>query len=299
MNFLYKSILYLIFVVILFFQQNAYAGSIKIDRFASSIVLTNKILQPINISIISPCKWKVLVQALDSRIVNQDNPSYSIPITRIELAETSGAPVSNLGCGKIVEINSGLNQGMSNLNLALATLFFENDRPGNYSTDIRFTLVDENNVQTDDIYNLRFKINEVSKVNFLRKVSTIQLSKENTLKFDSQQNMETPLGVYVSSNKNWKLYINKIAGAKESPLRYSVKVLGGDSSVNCNTSGEYIPLNQNRILIASGKATFNDAMKCLDKKLINIDYLITSPKSEFLEPGLYSTDFEYRLETED
>lgn len=236
---------------------------------------------------------------MDNRIINQDNPNYSIPITRVELAESSGAPVSNLAAGKIVEINSNLNQGMNNINLALNTFCFDNDRPGNYSTDIKFTLIDENNVQTDDIYNFRFNINEIATVDFLKRVSAIHMRKEKVLQYNSQQNMESPLGVYVSSNKNWKLYINKITDSKEIPLRYAVKVMGGDSTVNCNVSGDYIPINQNQILIASGKATFNDAMNCLDKKLINIDYLVKSPENKLLKSGSYSVDFEYKLETED
>lgn len=56
MGFLSKFILCFLFINLPFFQSAANAGSIKVDRFASPIKLTNRILQPINVSIISQGK---------------------------------------------------------------------------------------------------------------------------------------------------------------------------------------------------------------------------------------------------
>lgn len=300
MEIISKRLLYF-FILCLFFlsSQTANAGAIKVDKFSSPIKMSNKILQPINLSVFTQGKWRILVEAIDNRIVNQDNPSYSIPISRLELAETGGNTISCLDFGKILELRSGNNIGLSSVNLALNTICFDNDRPGHYVTDIKFTLIDGNNIQTQDIYSYRFNIEEKSSIEFLRNAITLQMDKDKILTRGSSQNLGSPLGVYISSNKNWKLYACKAFGANDNNLKYSMRILGSDPAINCNLKGDFTQISENPILIASGKATFNDSMRTLDKKIINVDYLVKGPDNEYIPAGTYSTNFEYKLETED
>lgn len=297
MDFLSKKIFYITIISLLFLQMPTLAGAIKVERFSSPIKLGNKISQPINLLFSSEGNWKLLVTSLDSRIVNQDNPSYSIPITRLELAELGGNPISNFDFGKIMEIRNGSNTGINNLNLSINVITHEADRPGNYVTEIKFTLLNQNAVVAEDIYSFRFRQEEIASIDFSNKVVNLSLAKDKILQKNASQNLSTPFGLYISSNKDWKLYVRN-SNSGDKTFHYFVKVMGGDSSINSIATNEYIPLTQNPILLASGKSTINSAMNCLEKKLINIDYMIKGPEDKFVPAGSRSEEFEYRLETE-
>lgn len=292
--------IFLFILICLDLNSQAIAGTIKIDRFSPPINLENRILQPLNINILSEGNWKIQIQPLENRIINQDNPNYSIPITRLELQQQNGIPVTNFNAGKVYEINSFQNNNSNNVNLSISTKYFNNDRPGTYSTDIKVTLIDTNNIPTEEFYNLRFKIDEKASLEFLQKTSFIKLTKEQILRKGSTQNLDNLVGIYVSSNKDWKLYMTKIPNENDDKLKYLLKVIGEDSSINYKNNTDYIPIfNNQKILLATGKATFNDSIQNLDKKLINIDYILKTPENEYLQPGNYTSDFEYKLETEE
>jgi len=299
MDLLYKRILYLIFGLILSFSTSADAISLKVEKFSSPIKLANKVSQPINLSFTAEGNWKLLVEALDSQVRNQDNPNYSIPITRLELAALGGNPIAYFDAGKVIEIKSGGSVGINNINLALNVISHDCDRPGNYVADVKFTIIGQNAATSEDIYSFRFRQEEIASIVFSNRVLNLSIDKSKILQKGSKQNLPMPLGMYISSNKNWKLYVRKIPDSKNTELSYSVKVLGGDQAINFNTTNEYIPMNENPILLASGKSTINDTMNCLDKKLINIDYQVKGPDDKFISSGSKSEDFEYRLETED
>jgi len=299
MYLLYKRILYITLGIILLLPMNAYAGNIKVEKFSSPIKFANKISQPVNLSFAAEGNWKLLVQALDCKIVNQDNPSTSIPITRLELAELGGNPIAYFDAGKVIEIKSGSSVGINNINLALNVISQDCDRPGNYVADVKFTLIGQNSVTSEDIYSFRFRQDEISSIVFSNRILNLSIDKNKILQKGSKQSLPMPLGMYISSNKNWKLYVRKLPDSKNTELSYSVKVLGGDQAINFNVTNEYILMNENSILLASGKSTINEAMNCLDKKLVNIDYQVKGPDDKFISSGSRSEDFEYRLETED
>lgn len=280
-------------------QLAAQATSLRVDRFSMPIILANKISQPLSLSFTAEGNWKLLVEVMDSQIRNQDNPSYSIPTTRLELAQLGGTPISNFDTGKVIEVKSGDINGTNNLNLALNMINFDSDRPGNYVVDVKFTLVSQNNTVAEDIYSFRFTKDEICSIDFSNRVTRLALEKDKILQKNSIQNLSTPLGLYVTSNKDWKLFLRRIPNSKDTTLTYFFKVLGGDQSVNCNMTNEYIHLTETPILIASGKCTINDVMNCLDKKLINIDYQIKGPEDKFIPAGSRSEEFEYSLETDD
>jgi len=299
MKFVSKQLLYILIFSLFNLSLTAQAGSLKIERFSMPIKVGNKISQPINLSLSAEGNWRLLVEILDSQIRNQDNPSFSIPVTRLELAQLGGTPISNFDVGKIIEIKSGDINGASNLNLALNLISFDSDRPGNYTADIKFTLVSQNNTLNEDVCSLRFMKDEIASIDFSNRVTNLAVDRDKTLEKASTQNLSIPLGLYISSNKNWKLYIRKLSGSKDTTISYFVKVLGGDQAVNYNMTNEFIPMKEAPILLASGKSTINDSMNCLDKKLVNIDYQIKGPEEEFIPAGTRSEEFEYRLETED
>lgn len=302
MKFIFKKLLlFYVFGIILTSSVNA--STLKIEKFVQPIKLANKISQPISLSFVADGNWRLLVEAMESRINNQDNPNYSLPVSRMELTELNGTPISNFGVGKVIEINNrgliGVNGGVNNLNFAINTNCFDSDRPGNYSTDIKFTLIDNSSNISEDFYNLRFTKDEISSIDFSNKFLKLSMDKNRILQKNCSQNLPTPLSLYVSSNKNWKLYINKPSSSKDKELTYFVRVLGGDSAINCNLTVDYIQLSEKSVLLASGKATINEVMNNLDKKTINIDYLIKGPENKFISAGSRSEEFEYRLETED
>lgn len=295
-NVLYKKILYFILINVIVFSMPAQAGSIRVTNFSSPTVFANRISQPINIIFSSTGNWKLLVQAAESKIFNQ-NSAYTLPITRLELAELGGNPIVNFDMGKIIELRSGNSCGMNNLNLALNLTTFDNDRPGYYYTDIKFTLIDKNSMVTEDVYNLGFMKNEISSIEFTNRMTNVSIDRDKVLQTNFTQRLANPVGLYVSSNKDWKLYVKKMYG-KTNNYNYFVRVLGADPAIKCNCAADYSVLNDNPILLASGKATINDTMNKLDKRFINIDFLIKGPENKIIPAGSCTEEFEYKLETE-
>lgn len=296
MDLLYKKLLYFMVINIFLLTLPVMAGSLRVTNFSSPISFANKVSQPINIIFSSQGNWKILVQAIEPQVFNQ-NSNYSLPITRLELAELGGNPIVTFDVGKIIELKSGTSCGINNLNLALNLTTFDNDRPGYYITGIKFTLIDKNSVVAEDIYNLGFMKNEISSIEFANRVTNVSIDKDKILLKNFTQRLSNPVGVYVSSNKDWKLYVKKMYG-KTNTYSYLVKVLGADPSIKCNSSGDYVLLNDNSVLLASGKATTNDTMNRLDKRFINIDYMIKSPENKIVPAGSCTEEFEYKLETE-
>lgn len=125
------------------------------------------------------------------------------------------------------------------------------------------------------------------------------MDKENILQKNTQQNLKMPLILYITSNKDWKLYVKRNTNDINANLKITpyIKIISADKTINPNLSTNFTILNSDEMLVASGKATFNDLIKKLDKQFINLDYLIKGPKDTFLKSGSKLEEFEYRLET--
>jgi hypothetical protein len=299
MKLLIRRVLLFYIIYVILFTLPSFAGGIKVEQFASPIKLANRVSQPINLTLATNGRWRLLIQALEPQIYNQGKYNYAIPITRMELAEASGVPISNFSAGKIIEINSSQLNGMNSINLALNVATYDNDRPGFYSTDIKFSLIDESNTVTEAVYNLRFTKDEICSLDFSNQILNLKLDKDKILQNGFTQHLQNHLMVYVKSNKDWKLYIKKQPNSKNNVLTYSVKPLYADNSINLNQANDYTLMKDNSVLLASGKATFNDSIQSLDKKLINIDYMVKGPDNSFIPAGRQSEDFQYILQTED
>ena len=162
----------------------------------------------------------------------------------------------------------------------------EGDYPGNYFADVKFTLIDKNAVAAKELYTMRFMQDEIAKIDFSKTLVNLSIDKEKVLARNSSQSLPIPLGLYVSSNKNWKLYIRRVNNNPDKTFRYFVKVLpSADSAISCNSTNEFILLQNTPLLLAMGKSTINDAIKSLDRKLINVDYMINGPEYSFIPAG--------------
>ena len=299
MKTIFKNTFYVLSVLMLYTQVVAQADTLQIEKFSTPIKMANRISQPINVTFASSGRWKLLVETMDPLVRNQENPNYSIPITRVELAELGGRVISNLDVGKILEVKTGIIPGVNSVNIALNALTSEADRAGNYVADLKFTLINlDNNTTTEGIYNFRFVEDEIAKIDFSTNVVNLKLDKEKILTKGASQNLLSPVGLYVTSNKDWKLYVRNLSSIKDTNLTYFYRVLGGDSSVNCNLTNDYVLLSDIPVLIASGKSTIDAGMNCLTKKMVNIDYKIKGPEGQFIKAGTKTTQLEYRLETE-
>jgi hypothetical protein len=295
-----SSLKILIFFIVLVFSTNiSFAYNLQIQRFSTPIKIPNKISQPINITFTTNGNWKLFAEPLDNQIRNIDNPNYTLPITRLELTQIGGMPLSHFDMGKSYEIKNGVSAGMQNINLALNVLNFDADYPGNYLTDIKFTLIDNDSMISEEIYTFRFEQEPIVSVDFSNRNINLKFEKDKILQKNSSQNLSYPFSVYISSNKDWKLFLRSNQ-SNDKNLRYFVKTLnGGDNSIEYIQSNEYIAMNQNQILIAKGKSTINQNTNSLDKKIINIDYLVKGPEDRFIPSGSTTEQFEYILETED
>lgn len=300
MRFSCKLIIINVIGLIIFCSLIASASTIKVEKFSMPVKIPNKISQQIFINFSPEGNWKILVESLESQINNIDNPSHNLPISRLELAEMNGTPITRFDVGKVCELKSGSASGMNNLNLALNAVNFDSDPPGNYIADIKFTLLNDNSVVAEDVFCFRFLQDTIASIDFSRRAVNLKLDKDKILRKNSSQSLPMPVGVYVSSNKNWKLYVRDTATSQNQNLKYFVKVLSAfDSSITCNQSNDYIPLQNIPILLASGKSTINNMSNSLEKKLINIDYMVKGPEDKFIPAGSTSEEFEYRLETEE
>ena len=294
-----KKILYIAMGLALTVYTPANAGTLQVTKYSQPITIMNKVSQPINLSFAADGNWKVLVEPLDSQIRNLDNPNYTLPINRLELAEMNGTPISNFNYGSVLEVKNGNTPGISNLNLSLNIIRSDADYPGNYVTDVKFTLLNNNNLIAEDVYTLRFTQEDIASIDFSRRMMSLKLDKEKILQKNSSQNLQTPFGLYIASNRNWKLYVRNLSNNQDKSLKYFMKVLGGGDDTMClNQASEYIPITDLPILIASGKSTINTMMNTLEKKIINIDYMVKGPEDTFIPAGSKTEEFEYRLETE-
>lgn len=293
----YECILCILFLGVLF-TPSVKANVLKIDKFSMPVKMGNRISQPVNITFAANGKWRLLVQPLENKVCNQDAPNYSIPIQRLELAELGGRVISNFDIGKVMEVRTGVSAGLNSVNVSLNALTYDSDKPGSYTADIKFTLINETGVTSEEIYNFRFTQNEIAKIDFTNKIVNLKLSKDKILQKNSSQNLDTPIGLYVTSNKNWKLYIRDVSNAKNNDLKYFVRVMSGDRTINCRLNNEHILIGTTPILLASGPSTINSSINSLDKKLIHVDYMIRGPTDKFIKAGSTSNEFEYRLETE-
>lgn len=294
-----KKLLYIAMGLALTVYTPANAGTLQVTKFSNPIKVMNKISQPINLSFAAEGNWKVLVEPLDNQIRNLDNPNYTLPINRLEIAEMSGMPIANLNYGSVLEVKNGNIAGISNLNLALNVISSDADYPGNYVTDVKFTLMNNNNLIAQDVYTFRFTQEDIATIDFSKKMVNLKFDKENILRNNSSQNLPSPFGLYVSSNRDWKLYVRNLTNDNDKSLKYFMRVIGsGDDSMTLNQSSEYIPITDVPVLIASGKSTINQVMNLLEKKMINIDYMVKGPNDTFIPSGSKTKEFEYKLETE-
>ena len=293
-----KRVLYLAMGFALTAYSMANAGTLQVTKYSQPITVMNKVSQPINLSFVADGNWKILVEPLDSQIRNLDNPSYTLPINRLELAEMNGTPIANFNYGSVLEVKNSNIPGVNNLNLALNMLRSDADYPGNYVTDVKFSLYNNNNLIAEDVYSLRYTQEDIASVEFSRRMMSMKIDKDKVLQKNSKQNLPAPFGLYVSSNRNWKLYVRNLTNDPDKSLKYFMKVMGGgDDTITLNQS-EYIPITSVPIMIASGKSTINQMMNNLEKKIINIDYMVQGPENTFIPAGSKTEEFEYRLETE-
>lgn len=300
----YKKLLFLLILSLLVIipHQCATAMNLNIDRYSQSVKMHNKVIQPLTMNFVANSPWKLVVCPLDSNFRNIDNSMNSLPLSRLEISQLNGIPLLRMESGKEYEIQKSQNSGNISLNFILNIALFDSDYPGAYLSDLKFTLINtlDNSIIGEDIYNLRFLQDSIAKIEFQTNNLTLQLNKDKILKKNSSQNLSTPFGIYVSSNKNWKLYLKGPETNNEKTLKYLFKVLPStDSLVECIPSLEYRPVKQEKVLIAKGKATINPMTNNLEKKIVNIDYMVRGPEDKYIPSGSSTDEFEYILESED
>ncbi|MCI1272904.1 MAG: hypothetical protein LKG27_00520 [Clostridiaceae bacterium] len=294
-----KKFIYILIIYFLAIGQS-FATQLTITPIGTPTGFSNKISQSINLAIDADSNWRMEVYILSPEIINQNNFAYSLPINRLEITKANGTPIILFNSGiKVAKINSNDIGGVNNFNLSLNTTTFENDRPGYYSTEICFVLIDKGHKMDLEVYNLRFQKEEISSIEFSENPTRLELDKEKILKKGVTQNISTPLTVSIKSNKNWKLYLQKTNINPASKVTYYIKPLYADASITLNNSSSYTKMDNNTYLIASGKATFNDNSNTLDKKFLTMSYMIKGPENELLPVGSESNLFQYSLKTED
>lgn len=290
----------MILSIILLFLPIANAANIKVAKFSMPVKLSNKISQPVFVNFSSGGNWRIIAEALDSQIRNTDNPNYNLPINRLEIAELNGTPITNFDVGKSCELRSATVANTNNLNLALNAVSFEGDYPGNYVADVKFTLLENNSVMAEDIYTFRFVQDAIAAIDFPRRNLLITMNCEDIANKNNSQSFEIPSEVYVSSNKNWKLYVSSPSNHENSQLQYFIKILNSsDQSIEYKQKNEYIPLKKDPVLLASGNLTVNKMANNLEKKLINVDYMVKGPEDDYIPAGSFVEEIEYKLEMED
>ncbi len=300
---LFKYIVVLTINIIILSSDLVFANNLHFEKISQSQKFGNKIMQQVNLSFYSNSPWKLYAQVLDLNIQNQTYPNYYIPLSRFEISNLGQIPFNNFENSKQVEIKNSDNtsNGVNNLNFNFAINTQDIDRPGFYTCDIKFTLVDNNqNIIAQNIYNYNFEIDEITKIEFSNQFINLKIDKENILQKNAQQNLKMPVTLYITSNKDWKLYVKRRTNDINNSLKITpyIKILNTQNEIVTNLNNNFTCLlNNDEVLVASGKATFNDAIKKLDKQFINLDYLIKGPKDTFLKSGSKLEEFEYRLET--
>ena len=143
---LFKYIVVLTINIIILSSDLVFANNLHFEKISQSQKFGNKIMQQVNLSFYSNSPWKLYAQVLDLNIQNQTYPNYYIPLSRFEISNLGQIPFNNFENSKQVEIKNSDNtsNGVNNLNFNFAINTQDIDRPGFYTCDIKFTLVDNN-----------------------------------------------------------------------------------------------------------------------------------------------------------
>lgn len=293
------KLLTLLFTLFVFQASTMSANSLEVEKFGLLTKSGDKLRQPIKVTFATSSPWKMTVRAIEPRISNLDKSSKTLPVTRLDISETSGLPLVNLDISRSYRLKQGNTTGQQSLDLYVNTLSYDGDYPGNYSVDLAFT-IEQNNGNTEErIFTFRFNQPEVSSVQFDQANLNLSVSKDKVLK-NCQENLRNPFSIYIKSNKDWKLYLIGRKNDEKNVLSYHYKVVGvSDSTVNYTNCGEYLPMKDTKMLIAEGKSTLNEASHQLMSKVINMDYLVKGANGGIIPSGSISADFEYILETEE
>lgn len=287
-NFIYIFIFYIICIV------NVNAATITINPNLLPIESGNTISQPVNVTISGASNWYINVVTIGD--IYNTTGSY-IPLSHVNIFGQDGTLISNLLNSYYIPYPMN-KVGSNNFNLNFSLTTDDSDRPGIYSKYIAINLYDNGNLADIAFFNLKFNKNEISSVEFSENTTRLSLDKDKILQKGVTQDLNTPLTVYVKSNKDWKLYIRKSTITPNSKITLYIKTMTSDSSIKLDNASGYTKMDTNTYLIASGKATFNDTTRILDKKFITMDYMVKGPDNEFLPVGSESDNIQYILETE-
>lgn len=276
------------------------AGSFNVEKFGTINKIGNKLSQPINLSFVSNGAWKLMVEPIDIKIRNLDKAEKSLPITRLEVAKNTGQPLVHFEVGKSYELKRGTSVGANSMNFYINALNYNGDYPGSYIADLKFTIVQNNGSSQEEIFTFRFNQNEISSIEFDKPSVSLNVAKDKALKKNYQDHLKNPFSIYVNSNKDWKLYLLGRKQDEQKRINYYYKIVGvSDSDIKYTNCGEYIPMQDSKVMIAQGKSTLDENTNQLVKKIINMDYMVKGPEGNIIPAGTISTDFEYILESEE
>src|SRR5574344_2590994 len=264
--------------LIIFISPVTFCAGIQVTQFFPANSSSERITIPVNISLLAQGNWILQILPLEQYIFNQNG--YRMPITNFSLFVLGKSQETIFSQNTPIQILSSQVYGMNNINLMFSLKPQENYRAGNYSTDIKITLIDSNHVVTEKVFNLKFSIPEKSYISFSNQTLRLSMEKSKILQKKSEQHLVSPLVVYVKSNSNWKLYIKKTGNTENSKLKFQIKPLSADEGIVLYKNDYVQMTDTNTELLASGKATFNDLNQSLDTKSINIDYKINGPEND-------------------
>lgn len=282
-----------LFVCLLFVSFSAYGDELNVVNSGIAQYVNKTTLQDINISFVCEGNWKIILTPLNQYFMNTLNPEKIIYINRLTVKDDKENYIENLQPSRSVVVAQGVNSGQTSINRVLKIINFDADYPGDYIGDLKFTLVTDKG-ELDRIYTLRFNQPVIQNLKSDEQQLNINVQEEDVFKKGASHYISHPETVYIESNREWKLYL--YSPKTNDNFKYFFKLVSKSESIISPYDKDFQELKEDRIIIASGKATVDGVSSKLKAQAVKINYMIKSPQDDYLESGQFQRPVEYSLD---
>jgi len=294
-----KSIRFYLFIVFLlsFFIFNlnkTYADSdISITSIGPAFNTGNYLIQSVSVDMKAKKNWQLLVVPLSSSLKNISNPSKQIPVSRLEIQDSSGSYNLELNKPAIIASGNGNNVGRDIIKEFTLKLGCNNVAyPGIYTGILQFMLISGHT--SADIFNLSLSQPEIQDISISPDTMNISVSPDNSMHGYSQES-KTFSRIYIRSNKRWKLILQGQSAANS--FIYAFKVVSSQRGSKIYYNSEYTDISNTPVIIAEGEPTVSQDGTSLVSEIIEINYMLKTDNPKALSAGSYPLNTGYYLKT--
>lgn len=270
-----------------FFIDKAFsAASISVSNQGSQTIVGNNTIQSIIVDINKQSSWKVYITPLTNGLINTQNPTITIPLTRLTLKNSTTQDSFDLKYNELKEIASGNNFGTDRKPFDFILSNSSSDLPGDYTATFRFDIISGND-KVSTSYILRINRGITQSISLTPADINITIPAANLLQPNYSQEGTISENITLSSVIAWKLLLQ--GQTVSNGIDYSFKVVSIPTGATTPYNSTYYPLPMtdtnivsSSLPIASGNVVVNykilinkNGIQPAGNYVITIPYMIT------------------------